>query len=302
MDRERSNRQAEAAAWIPPRSHNLLQAVRAGAVASLTSAAIFAAGLWLVRASEQAKADEARRLAEAHVRLVSAPPLPALPVDRAARGRDLFLGTCASCHGPEGKGMPGLGKDLTTSPFVAATGDEDLVAFITAGRPQAKPIAMPPKGGNDALTPADLSDLVCYLRGLQDPRRLPALPPPALALPAPTEQDKAAALAAAGGDAELAEFIAHGSRVFAQTCSACHGKDARGIAGNGKDLISSELCRTASDDDLLAFIKKGRDPGDPANTSGVGMPPKGGNPALSDDDILDVIEYLRSLRAAAGVK
>ena len=34
--------------------------------------------------------------------------------------------------------------------------------------------------------------------------------------------------------------------------------------------------------------------------SGVGMPAKGGNPALSDDDILDIIDYLRSLAPASA--
>jgi cytochrome c5 len=31
------------------------------------------------------------------------------------------------------------------------------------------------------------------------------------------------------------------------------------------------------------------------------MPAKGGNPALSDDDILDVIAYLRSLQSSAAL-
>ncbi len=79
-------------------------------------------------------------------------------------------------------------------------------------------------------------------------------------------------------------------------CSACHGADAKGITGLGKDLVGSEFVNSQSDADLIAFIKVGRDTSDPANTTGVAMPPKGGNPALSDGDIQAIIAYLRSLK------
>ena len=85
------------------------------------------------------------------------------------------------------------------------------------------------------------------------------------------------------------------------TCSACHGRDARGLPKLGKDLVHSDFCRKLDDDALLAFVKRGRDPSDPLNTTQVAMPPKGGNPALSDDDLLDVISYVRSLQKQASV-
>jgi disulfide bond formation protein DsbB len=50
-----------------------------------------------------------------------------------------------------------------------------------------------------------------------------------------------------------------------------------------------------SDTELVEFIKVGRDPGDPANTTGIGMPAKGGNPSLDDDDILAILAYIGSL-------
>ena len=42
-------------------------------------------------------------------------------------------------------------------------------------------------------------------------------------------------------------------------------------------------------------LKTGRSTSDPANTTGVDMPPKGGNPALTDQDLLDIIAYIRTL-------
>ena len=50
-----------------------------------------------------------------------------------------------------------------------------------------------------------------------------------------------------------------------------------------------------SDEQLLAFIKTGRPTSDPANTTGVDMPPKGGNPALTDAQIVDIIAFIRTL-------
>jgi disulfide bond formation protein DsbB len=45
----------------------------------------------------------------------------------------------------------------------------------------------------------------------------------------------------------------------------------------------------------MAFIKTGRPASDPLNTTGVDMPPKGGNPALSDQDLADIIAFIRSI-------
>lgn len=87
-----------------------------------------------------------------------------------------------------------------------------------------------------------------------------------------------------------------GGEIFHETCVACHGASGMGIAGNGKNLVYSDFVANTDDAALVAFIKKGRDPGDPANTTGVGMPAKGGNPTLTDQDIQDVVTYLRSLQ------
>ena len=109
---------------------------------------------------------------------------------------------------------------------------------------------------------------------------------PAPSQPTPT----AAAAAPAKGDP------AAGEKLYASTCAACHGPDARGLPNLGKDLVDSDFVKGLSDQELLAFIKKGRPTSDPANTTGVDMPPKGGNPSLTDQQILDIIAYIRSLQ------
>lgn len=90
----------------------------------------------------------------------------------AEHGKQLFATACATCHGPQGQGLPHLGKDLQTSQFVAGLGDAQLVDFITQGRPTSDPlntthVPMPPKGGNPALSSQDISDIVAYVRELQ---------------------------------------------------------------------------------------------------------------------------------------
>ena len=86
-----------------------------------------------------------------------------------------------------------------------------------------------------------------------------------------------------------------GESLFMGTCAACHGADATGISGLGKPLIGSEFANAAGDVDLVAFLQVGRPISDPANTTGVEMPPRGGNPSLDDDDLLDIVAYIRSL-------
>jgi disulfide bond formation protein DsbB len=81
------------------------------------------------------------------------------------------------------------------------------------------------------------------------------------------------------------------------SCIACHGADAKGVQGLGKSLhpSDSEFVSQNSDEELVEFIKVGRQPGEPGNTTGVAMPPKGGNPAISDEDLYDIVAWMRTL-------
>jgi len=90
--------------------------------------------------------------------------------------------------------------------------------------------------------------------------------------------------------------LAAGKEKFAATCSACHGPTGEGISGLGKDMTTSEFIAGKTDDELVQFVKVGRDPSDPLNTTGVGMPAKGGNPALNDQDLYNIVAYIRSLQ------
>jgi mono/diheme cytochrome c family protein len=88
---------------------------------------------------------------------------------------------------------------------------------------------------------------------------------------------------------------AAGERLFQTTCFACHGVDAAGLPGQGKDLTTSVFTRGLSDEAFVEFVKVGRKVTDPLNTTGQDMPPYGGNPALSEQDLYDIVAYIRTL-------
>ena len=86
-----------------------------------------------------------------------------------------------------------------------------------------------------------------------------------------------------------------GQDLYGKTCVACHGPNGEGVTGLGRDMTTSTFIAEKSDAELIEFIKVGRDPSDPLNTTGVAMPAKGGNPALSDEDLQHIIAYIRTL-------
>lgn len=89
-----------------------------------------------------------------------------------------------------------------------------------------------------------------------------------------------------------------GEELYKSTCSSCHGPDARGLPNLGKNLTTSEFVDTTGLDDMVAFLKEGRDAGHPLNTTGVAMPPRGGNPALKDEDLRAIAQYVKDLPEA----
>lgn len=104
------------------------------------------------------------------------------------------------------------------------------------------------------------------------------------------KDDEAEEAEEAAGDAE------EGKTTFGKTCASCHGPDAKGLPGLGKDLHANVFVAGLSDAEMVAFLKVGRPASDPLNTTHVDMPPKGGNPALKDEDLADVVAFLRTLK------
>lgn len=114
---------------------------------------------------------------------------------------------------------------------------------------------------------------------------------------APTLETTVVPTAAAVAVTYSPEQINNGRNTFLTTCAACHGQNAQGIQGLGKNLVVSDFMNGLTDEELHNFIVVGRMPGDPLNTTGMLMPARGGNPALSDEAIMEIVAYLRSARA-----
>ncbi|RMG43789.1 MAG: cytochrome c [Acidobacteria bacterium] len=114
---------------------------------------------------------------------------------------------------------------------------------------------------------------------------------------APASAAPASAPAAPAPDFE--PDLEAGRRVFMSVCVTCHGPDGRGIPKTGADLVHSKFVREHTDEELVAYVKRGRRVTDPENIMGLEMPPKGGAPYLDDTAIRNVVAYVRSLQEDA---
>lgn len=89
--------------------------------------------------------------------------------------------------------------------------------------------------------------------------------------------------------------VQKGKAIYDRLCATCHGRDAKGMRGLGKSLIANAFTKGLSDDELVAFLIKGRSATDPLNETGVDMPPKGGDPTLTEQDLRNVVAFVRTL-------
>ena len=89
---------------------------------------------------------------------------------------------------------------------------------------------------------------------------------------------------------------AKGKAIFKKTCVACHGENGEGIEGLGKDWTKSEYIANSTDEELVEFLKVGRTLDDPMSSGNAIMPPKGGDPTLNDEDLRNVVLFMRTLQ------
>ena len=89
---------------------------------------------------------------------------------------------------------------------------------------------------------------------------------------------------------------AAGADIYQQTCVACHGTDGKGLLPGVADFAAATGPLTKSNQALFQSIRNGFQ----SEGSALAMPARGGNPNLSDDDILAVIAYLRERFGVEG--
>jgi cytochrome c5 len=87
-------------------------------------------------------------------------------------GATLYQQACAACHGLQLEGVDGLGNTLAPSEFVTERSDEEMLAFIRAGRGLDDPdntsgLVMPESGGRPDLGDAQMLAIVQHMRTAQ---------------------------------------------------------------------------------------------------------------------------------------
>ncbi|MFH2203546.1 MAG: c-type cytochrome [Elusimicrobiota bacterium] len=121
-----------------------------------------------------------------------------------ARGQALFDATCAACHGRDGRGRAGIGREDGplkrnrdfTAPRIQAMPDDQLVGIITQGMTR-----FPGYRNEHAVSTAAARDIVSYIRRLSSG-------PVSAAAAAPLER---------------------GEEVYLKACGPCHGRTGEGI-------------------------------------------------------------------------
>lgn len=93
-----------------------------------------------------------------------------------ALGEKIFKGSaagglCYTCHQPSGKGVPGLGSDLTDTVWLHGDGSVDSIAVtIEKGVPKPREASVPMlPGGGARLTRLQIRALAIFVKSLGSP-------------------------------------------------------------------------------------------------------------------------------------
>ncbi len=192
---------------------------------------------------------------------------PAIAADDAtiAEGKQLFAQTCQVCHQANAIGKPGFAPSLTNKEFLSISSDEFIEATIRDGRAST---GMPPFG---FLDPEKVQAITAYLRSFA------VLPDRSTEIEGQPD---------AHGDPRL------GKQWFDNICSTCHGVKGDGYAAGGTGTAIGKLgfLGKVSDGFIRTTIKEGR-----SNTRMLGFQGADGLANLTNEEIDDIIIYLRSL-------
>ncbi|MDX8414032.1 MAG: c-type cytochrome [Mariprofundales bacterium] len=194
--------------------------------------------------------------------LVLANPLYA--AEGVDQGKKIFQTNCLACHQSDGHGAA---PALINADFLSIASDAFLFDSINDGRMDA---GMPPWGW---LGEQKIRAVIAYLRTQS------TLPNRSKAINAqPVAQGS----------------VQRGTMLFGDICLTCHGIQGQGYAdGNtGTHIGDASFLRVASDGFIREVIRNGR-----RGTAMRGFVGPAAMAALSDQEIEDIIVFLRSLSA-----
>lgn len=175
-------------------------------------------------------------------------------------GEEVYKAVCSACHDTGAAGSPKFGDKEKWAPLIKE-GQKELVATAIKGLR-----AMPPRGGSPGLSDLEVERAVVFMANNSGGKfKEPAAPAP----------EKTAAGAAGKPD---------GKKVYDASCSACHAAGVAGAPKAGDKAAWAPRLKTGANA-LYASALKGK----------AGMPAKGGNAALADDEVKAAVDYLAGL-------
>ena len=89
--------------------------------------------------------------------------------------------------------------------------------------------------------------------------------------------------------------VERGRTLYLRVCATCHAGDGSGMPSLGKSLLDNSFAQGLTDDELIDFLKAGRAASHPLNETGIDMPPKGGDLSITDAELADLVNFLRTL-------
>ena len=220
-------------------------------------------------------------------------------------GAQVFAQVCKTCHETGLAGAPKAGDKAAWAPRIAE-GEATLVKHAIDGF-QGKSGAMPPKGGNPDLTDDEVHRAVVYLAdqagaGWKEPAPSPS---------ASTQTASTATISATPGapaattTAPVATIAAAASAATATSGTEVTTKTASASSGNEGKAVYDETCHVCHATGLAGSPKFGdKAAWAPRIATGKGalynaalhglnaMPPKGGNPSLSDAQVEAAVDYM----------
>lgn len=209
----------------------------------------------------EAVAERIRPVAKVEFGAPAAPP-------GARTGEQIVQSTCAACHQAGAANAPKLADKGAWAPRIKA-GLKSMVQSVIKGKG-----AMPPKGGDASLTDAEITRAVVHMAN-QAGASFKA--PPAPKQPAQVTTQAAAPQAAAKPAA------VDGKAVYDKVCFACHQVSVAGSPRLGDKAAWAPRIKQGTDT-MVGSVIKGKG----------AMPPKAGNPSLSDAEIRAAVDFMVS--------
>jgi mono/diheme cytochrome c family protein len=211
----------------------------------------------------------------------------------------LFADNCASCHGAEGKGVPGTFPPLAGDPVVNAANPTAHIGAVLHGlsgqmiNGQKYEAQMPAFA--DQLSDQQIADIIDHERSSWGNRGalISAADVVAARANEPLQQQAAPPAQASPVAAQATFDAAEGSKLFTDSCAGCHGAEGKGVPGAFPPLAGDQVVNATDPAEHITTMLRGLI-GKAINGQKykVEMPPFADK--LSDQQIADIIDHERS--------